>query len=48
MDVTIQAGRELPNGTVLVKPPDEILRKVPAELKPGVPAWVEDGTLVTG
>ena len=47
-DVTIQTGREIPNQAVLVKPPDGILRKVPADLKPGQPVWVKDGTLVNG
>ena len=48
LDVAIQPGREIPNGAVLVKPPGEIFHRIPADLPPGVPAWVKDGTAVTG
>jgi acetyltransferase-like isoleucine patch superfamily enzyme len=47
MDITIGQGREIPNGAVLIRPPSEILRKIPPDLPPGVPAWVRDGTAVT-
>ena len=47
LDVAIQSGREIPNGAVLVKPPGEIFHKIPADLPPGEPAWVEDGAAVT-
>ncbi len=47
LDVAIQPGREIPNGAVLVKPPAEILHRIPPDLPPGVPAWVEDGVAVT-
>jgi len=47
LDVAIQPGREIPNGAVLVKPPGEIFAQIPADLPPGVPAWVEDGAAVT-
>jgi acetyltransferase-like isoleucine patch superfamily enzyme len=48
LDVAIQPGREIPNGAVLVKPPGDIFHRIPADLPPGVPAWVEDGVAVTG
>jgi len=47
LDVTIGAGRAIPNGAVLIRPPGDILRKIPPDLPPGEPAWAEDGRAVT-
>jgi acetyltransferase-like isoleucine patch superfamily enzyme len=47
LDVTIGQGREIPNGAVLIRPPGDILRRIPEDLPPGVPAWSRDGTAVT-
>ncbi len=47
LDVTIQSGRTIPNGAVLVKNPAQILSKIPPDLPPGEPAWAEGGRAVT-
>lgn len=44
--VMIQAGRDVPNDTVVVMRPDEVVRVVPASLPPGVPHVRDRGTLV--
>jgi hypothetical protein len=46
-DVIVQAGRAVPNGAVLVRPPGDIFRDIPADLPPGEPAWAVDGRAVT-
>jgi len=48
LDVTIGQGRSIPNGAVLIQSPAGILRRIPPDLPPGVAAWAEDGTAVTG
>jgi carbonic anhydrase/acetyltransferase-like protein (isoleucine patch superfamily) len=45
-NVFIGSGREIPNGAMLVRPPGEILRKIPPDLPPGVLAWAENGVAV--
>ncbi len=47
MDATVQAGRAIPNGAVLVKDPGQVLRRIPADLPPGEPAWARGGRAVT-
>jgi len=47
LDVTIGQGREIPNGAVLIRPPGDILRKIPPDLPPGVPTWSVDGRAVS-
>ncbi len=47
MDATIQAGRAVPNGAMIVKDPDQIIRSIPADLPPGRPAWARRGVAVT-
>ena len=47
MDITFGQGREIPNGTVLIRPPGEILCRIPDDLPPKTPAWVKNGTAVT-
>ncbi len=47
LDVTIGQGREIPNGTVLIRPPGDILRKIPPDHPPGVPTWSIDGRATT-
>lgn len=44
--VLIQAGREVPNDTVVVMRPDEVVSAVPAEIPEGVPMVRHRGTLV--
>ncbi len=44
LDVTIAQGREIPNGAMLIRPPGDILRRVPEDIPPGVPVWSVDGT----
>ncbi|MEJ8566340.1 hypothetical protein V3330_01775 [Wenzhouxiangellaceae bacterium CH-27] len=41
-DVWVAAGREIPNGALLVKPPGDILSKIPADLPPGRAAAVRN------
>jgi len=48
MDATVLAGRAIPNGAVLVKDPGQVLRRIPADLPPGQPAWARGGRAVTG
>ncbi|RME21130.1 MAG: hypothetical protein D6806_15225 [Deltaproteobacteria bacterium] len=48
LDVTIAQGREIPNGAVLIRPPSDILRRIPPDLPPGVPAWSVNGTAMIG
>lgn len=43
-DVTIAPGRAIPGGLSLVARPSGVLRRLPAEAKPGV-AWVQEGAL---
>lgn len=47
MDATVQAGRAIPNGAVLVKDPGQVMRRIPEDLPAGTPAWAEDGRAVT-
>lgn len=47
LDVTIAQGREIPNGAVLIRPPHDILRRIPPDLPPGIPAWSVNGTATT-
>jgi hypothetical protein len=47
-DVHVNSGRQIPNGVVLIKAPGEVLSTIPPDLPPGMPAWVKDGTAVTG
>ncbi|RLB59484.1 MAG: hypothetical protein DRI34_01700 [Deltaproteobacteria bacterium] len=44
LDVTIAQGREIPNGAMLIRPPADIIRRIPPDLPPGVPAWSVNGT----
>ena len=44
--VIVQAGREIPNDTVVVMRPDEVIRTVPKGLPPGQPLVRDRGTLV--
>jgi carbonic anhydrase/acetyltransferase-like protein (isoleucine patch superfamily) len=44
--VLIQAGREIPNDTVVVMRPDEVVSVVPVEIPAGVPMVRDHGTLV--
>ena len=47
MDATVQAGRSVPNGAMLVMNPDQIIGQIPEDLPPGQPAWARDGRAVT-
>jgi carbonic anhydrase/acetyltransferase-like protein (isoleucine patch superfamily) len=47
LDAAVNAGREVPNGAVLVRDPKSIFSKIPADLPPGVPAWAKDGAATT-
>ncbi len=47
MDATVQAGRSVPNGAIIVKDPDQIIRTIPKDLPPGKPAWARRGVAVT-
>ena len=42
----IHAGREIPNDTFLIRDPRDVLLKIPADLEPGEPVMLKDGTLV--
>jgi acetyltransferase-like isoleucine patch superfamily enzyme len=44
--ILIQPGREIPNDTVIVMRPDEVVSLVPDDLPPGVPLVRDHGTLV--
>lgn len=44
--VLIQPGRQIPNDTVVVMRPDEVVSHVPADLPAGVPLVRDHGTLV--
>jgi acetyltransferase-like isoleucine patch superfamily enzyme len=44
--VLIQPGREIPNDTVIVMRPDEVVSVVPADLPPNTPLVRDRGTLV--
>jgi len=44
--VLIHPGREIPNDTVIVMRPDEVVSVVPSRIEPGVPMVREGGTLV--
>lgn len=44
--VLVQPGREIPNDTVVVMRPDEIIHTVPKDLPPGQPLVRDRGTLV--
>lgn len=44
--VLVQPGREIPNDTVVVMRPDEVIRVVPEGLPPGTPLVRDRGTLV--
>ena len=46
LDVTVQSGRAVPNGTVLVKDPDSILRSIPETSPTRTPVMIEGGTTV--
>jgi len=46
VDVRINAGRALPNDTVLVSTFDHVASKIPADLPTGVPLVVQRGTVV--
>jgi hypothetical protein len=35
MDATVQAGRSVPNGAMLVMNPDQIIGRIPEDLPPG-------------
>jgi len=39
-------GREIPNGYVIVRSPEQVLRRVPDDLPPGIPLAVRAGTLM--
>lgn len=39
-------GRALPNGTYVTMRPDELIREIPEDLRPGVPMVRHEGTLV--
>ena len=41
----IHAGREVPNGTFLIRDPGDVLVRIPEDIEPGVPMLLEDGTL---
>jgi len=42
----IHAGREVPNDTFLIRDPKDVIVKIPADLEPGQPVMLENGTLV--
>ena len=44
-DITIRPGRVIPNGTVLLPPPEQSLSRVPADWPAGQPGVVRDGVL---
>lgn len=44
--ILIQPGREIPNDTVIVMRPDEVVSVVPKDLKPDTPMVRDQGTLV--
>jgi acetyltransferase-like isoleucine patch superfamily enzyme len=44
-DITIRPGRAIPNGTVLLPPPENALSRVPADWPAGQPGVVRDGVL---
>jgi acetyltransferase-like isoleucine patch superfamily enzyme len=44
--VLLLPGRELPNGAFITMRDDELIRRIPADLAPGVPCMRDDGTLV--
>jgi carbonic anhydrase/acetyltransferase-like protein (isoleucine patch superfamily) len=44
--VLIHPGREIPNGTFIAMRHDELVRTIPADMKPGVPMVRHEGTLV--
>jgi carbonic anhydrase/acetyltransferase-like protein (isoleucine patch superfamily) len=43
--VLVHPGRVVPAGVVVVMRPDEVIERIPADLKPGVPVVRDDGTL---
>ncbi|NMB76017.1 MAG: hypothetical protein GYA21_12925 [Myxococcales bacterium] len=48
LDAVVNAGREVPNGAVLVRDPQSIFSRISPDLPPGVPAWAKDGAATTG
>jgi acetyltransferase-like isoleucine patch superfamily enzyme len=44
--VLLLPGRELPNGAFITMRDDELIRRIPADLVPGVPCMRDGGTLV--
>lgn len=44
--IWIQAGREIPNGTFMIRDPSEVLSRIPDEIEPGKPMVFRNGTLV--
>jgi len=44
--IWIQAGREIPNGTFLIRDPSQVLSKIPEDIEAGAPMVFRDGTLV--
>lgn len=48
LDAVVNAGREVPNGAVLVRDPKSVFSRIPPDLPPGVPAWAENGAATTG
>ena len=44
--VLVQPGREIPNDTVVVMRPDEVIHRIPENIEPGQPYVRDGGTLV--
>ncbi|MCG3173060.1 MAG: hypothetical protein GMKNLPBB_01236 [Myxococcota bacterium] len=44
--VTVQSGREIPNGVTIINPPEDVLQRIPAGLPTNEPLVVHEGTLV--
>ncbi len=44
--IWIQAGREIPSGTFLIREPGDVLSRIPDDIEPGAPMVMRDGTLV--
>ncbi len=44
--IWIQAGREIPSGTFMIRDPREVLSRIPDDIEPGEPMIFRDGTLV--
>lgn len=39
------SGRSIPNGVFVVRPPREVIARIPSDLPPGLPVAIDEGTL---